>query len=99
MQLRVRSPLRPAERVERDVVEYPVQPRVQLPHVVAALQGRPRGQERLLHRVLGAGLGQQSLGVAQQRPAVALDYLLERLLVARPSERDEPIVRLGAQHG
>jgi hypothetical protein len=86
-----------AQGVERRVLHDPVQPRLQLAHVVAAAQRAPGGDERLLERVLGARLGQVALAVAQQRPAVALDDRLERALVARGGERDEPLVALRPQ--
>jgi hypothetical protein len=78
-------------------VDDPVQPRAQLPHVVAARERAPGGDERLLERVLGARLGQVLAAMAQERAAVALHDRLECPLVPGRGQGDEPVVGLGAQ--
>ena len=87
------------QRVQRRVVDDPVEPRPQRLHVVAAPQRRPRGHERLLQRVLRARLGQVAAAVAHERPPVALDDRLEGPLVAGGGERGQALVALGPQEG
>ena len=78
---RVVHPRGVAQRVERDVVQDPVQPRVQVAHVVAALERRPRGQETPAAPRPRRQRREQSAPVAEQRAAVALHDRLERMLV------------------
>jgi hypothetical protein len=51
----------------------------------------------VLQRVLGAGVGEHLAADTEQGTAVALDDRLERALVARAGEGDEPGVRLGPE--
>jgi hypothetical protein len=88
-----------AQRVQRGVVDDPVEPGAQVVHVVAAAEARPRRHEPLLQGVLRPRLRQDPADVAQERPAVALHDGLEGPLVARGGEGDEALVALGAQEG
>ena len=87
------------QRVERRVVDDPVQPRPQLAHLVAALQRRPGCQQRLLQRILRAPLRQHAARRPQQRLAVALDDRLEGALVAVARQGGQALVGLGAEQG
>ena len=62
--------------------------------VIGAGQSGVRVDERLLHRVLAAGLGQDPAAVAHERPAVAIDDHVERALVSGAHELHEPLVGL-----
>src|SRR3712207_1661855 len=86
-----------AQRVQRGVVDDPVEPGPQLADLVAAEQRRPRRHEGLLEGVLRTRLGQQPAAVAQQLAPVALDDGLEGALVTLAGERDEAVVALRAQ--
>jgi hypothetical protein len=98
VQLVVVVPAHP-QRVERGVVDDPVEPWPQLAHLVAATQRRPRAQQRLLQGVLGPPLRQHTARGAQQRPPVALDDRLERALVPRAGQLGQSRVGLRAQKG
>ena len=72
------------------------QPRAHVGRPRPADQRAVRGEQRLLHGVLGE-LGREApRDVAQQRLAVALDELGERALVARARARGEPSIVLDA---
>ena len=88
---------RRAQRVQRRVVDDPVQPRPQIADLVTALQRTPRRQERLLDGVLGPGVAQIAPRRPQQQPAVALHDDLERPLVPGARQRDQPLIRLRAK--
>jgi hypothetical protein len=90
------GPCRP-QRVERLVVGDPVQPWAQIAHLGARAQRLPRAHEGRLQHVLGQRLGEQAPQVALQRPAVALDDLLEGTIVAGGGERAQAAVALRAQ--
>ena len=87
--------LRATQVVQRAVAGDPVQPR---PHVDLALvrQHRvERGGEHLLQHVLGVlARGQHVPAERQQARLVARHQRLERVVVALPRERDQPLVRL-----
>jgi hypothetical protein len=91
---RLQPGLRVPRDVERRVVGDAVEPRPERHRRVGgAGQRRIRVDERLLQRVVGRRGRQEALAVPLQRRPVALDDRGERLLVARPRERHETLVR------
>ena len=92
----VRPPVLP-QRVQRRVVDDPVQPRPQVDAGVVAAQRGEGVEEGLLEDVLGPRRRQQPRAVAQERAVVAVDDRLERAVVPGAGEVDQPLVGLHAQ--
>jgi hypothetical protein len=83
--------------IDSQVVRNPVQPGTQAQVAVIALHSPKRVNERLLHDVLGAPIGQYTRYIANKAPPVAVHDDLERSVVSGPHEIDEPLVRLRSQ--
>ena len=82
------------ELVEGAVAHEAVQPRAQLDVALVAAQRAAGAEHRLLHDVLGlvGRLAEDLAGVALERPAVALEDLVERAVLAPAEGGDEALV-------
>src|SRR5207248_10055377 len=83
----------PHGRVSQDLV----QPTTQVRHLGPGPQCRERVQECLLNEVIGACIGCEMPRERIELAAVALNDRSKRALVARASERHEPLVALRAE--
>jgi hypothetical protein len=76
------------------VVDDPVQPRLHVAHLDAAVQRVPGAQQRLLHDILAALCPDQALRMNQEGPAMSLDEHRERSAMTFRGERSETFVSL-----
>ena len=68
------------------------QPRAQVADLTTATQGAPRLHERLLHRILGGDVPDDTPAVAKQQWTVALDDRLEGRLVTFSAQSNQVLV-------
>jgi hypothetical protein len=95
---RPRPPRRRAQRVQAPIRRDPVQPRAQRGSRLVAIQAAPRGEQGLLHQVLGVlHRPDDPVAVQLQLAPVGIGQLPERVLVPSASARERSVRQHGHQ--